>query len=150
MINIIRLIVYQLWFAFAFVLAKKVSRAVGQLFYQSFWALVAVLPFMGPITDAVPRKASEVDVHLCYPYDQLWFRGGLKQPTRFPRGCPTLFMYGRDKNMMFHTPATLTALEEAPGCRWKEVAGGHWFVFPSKNVVLQEINLFLQETATAN
>ena len=153
---------YQSWFAFSFMLSRYYITL--PLAYVVFYAASLVI-FMTPLAYLLcptepferppPRKISgcPVSPHMAYPYYYLWkavLTGALKtdpwfktSPHRFPEGTPHLFLYGKDKNTVFHDArllAKIDALKEKNKKKKKEkekeegvgsyrhrgLPGGHW------------------------
>jgi len=69
-----------------------------------------------------------------YPYAMQWFGsfGGLRGVARvdkvFGPRIPTLFLFGRRKPFMFHSPHWLAALGTTPGCQVQGFDAGHWLM----------------------
>ena len=64
-----------------------------------------------------------------YPYAMAWFgaAGGLRgaRPVQ-ALAQPMLYVYGRRKPFMFHSPEWLAALQAAPGSAAVGLRTGHW------------------------
>jgi pimeloyl-ACP methyl ester carboxylesterase len=133
---------YQLWFAHSFILAKLFGTAVGNISMLLFMTLGKYIG-IHPTRERPPRKQSEVNSLLCYPYYHFWYNGGILLKTRFP-ACPFLFMYGKNKNIMFHNDKTLRKIDDRYDCRWRSFEGGHWFMKTDRNLVVAEMEEFLK------
>ena len=67
---------------------------------------------------------------------------------KFPK-CPTLFMYGLKKRVLFHGQKFLSFLEKQKfndGSYNKHIAiqGGHWCQYDQPDLMVNEINAFLK------
>ncbi len=60
-----------------------------------------------------------------YPYVLQW-TGGFKKAVDFFPHCPFLYLYGRRKPFMFHSPQWLQRLAASPGSEVHDFATGHW------------------------
>lgn len=63
--------------------------------------------------------------HMNYPYFLQW-TGGYRVRTRFEPHCPVLFIYGRRKPFMFHSPHWAATVAALPGGAVREFRTGHW------------------------
>lgn len=63
-----------------------------------------------------------------YPYYIAWFRacGSYRDMVPFDPPVPMLFVYGRRKPFLFHTPAWADALAARPGSAVRGFDTGHW------------------------
>lgn len=82
-------------FAACYVISKVLGTTIGQFAFESVIAMMTVLPFLSPTpVQEITRDASEVKVHMCYPYYHM-LRGlltsGRVQLPSLP-SCPILFM----------------------------------------------------------
>ncbi len=131
---------YQLWFAFAYLISQTVSHSLGTAVFILYSLLVPkfLVPCPHDRLDAERRKV--IDVQMCYPYYHLWKhllfdRKGM-MPQTYP-SVPFLFMYGTKKNMLFHGPKfeEKIAQHKERGDKCIAIEGGHWFFkYPAKNV----------------
>ncbi|HET9580671.1 MAG TPA: hypothetical protein VFP44_22785, partial [Usitatibacter sp.] len=57
-----------------------------------------------------------------------WFKahGSYRDMVRFEPPVPMLFVYGKRKPFLFHTPAWADALAARPGCAVRAFDTGHW------------------------
>lgn len=60
-----------------------------------------------------------------YPYYLQW-TGGYRAAARFVPQCPMLYVYGRRKPFLFHSPQWVQQLATLPGCAVREFKTGHW------------------------
>ena len=79
----------------------------------------------------VPADAEAVGHAMNYPYALAWTGGyaEMRQRVRsqgFEPPCPMLYLYGRRKPMMFHSPSWAAALARRPGCQVLRLDAGHW------------------------
>ena len=100
--------------------------------YQLWLALAYKLGGLGSVmTRWMARKLScKVDPSLIgaqqnYPYVLAW-TGGFKQAVNFVPHCPFLYLYGKRKPFMFHSPQWLEKLAASPGSEVHGLATGHW------------------------
>jgi pimeloyl-ACP methyl ester carboxylesterase len=96
--NLCLIILYQWWFAFAYIVSQLLSVALGNLIYFAYFKLVFL--HISP-SERVDIPDEEMTVLKCYPYFQYWkawIMGRIKDPA-FP-SCPVLFMVSTI-NMLF-------------------------------------------------
>ncbi len=77
-----------------------------------------------------PAEAALVGACMNYPYDIAWTgsHGSYRQRTRFDPPCPMLYVYGRRKPFMFHSPQWAEALAGRAGSRVVPLEAGHWLM----------------------
>lgn len=105
---------YQLWLA----LAWKIGGRVGNRMTRSIAR-----------TLRVPADPQAITWQMNWPYHLTWFGGRHALPRQsvpLRPACPMLFVYGRRKPFLFHTPAWADALARKPGSRVAAFATGHW------------------------
>ena len=75
-----------------------------------------------------PAPMDRIHAGMNYPYDILWTRsyGSYRDARSLKLACPLLFIYGRKKPFMFHSPEWASALTEQPGCEVIALDAGHW------------------------
>ena len=156
-LDALRIVFYQWWFAAAFVVSQLSPtgffRWAGDLLMIVFkvffsWNIIA------PTNETVPRPIMETTSRMCYPYFYFWFgksgylRLGAKKMMR-PKEpqCPVLFFYGTAKNVMFHGESFvegLLARKDGSVVKPMENAG-HWMLNTKENaaIVLQTLKEFL-------
>ena len=128
--------------------------------YQSMLAIAWKLG--GAAGDAVHRKmarwlGARADPQLIhsgmgYPYWNTWFGRGNpdNKIQHFSPKCPTLFVYGRRKPVMFHTPAWIDWLKrERPENRVVEFDTGHWVMRQQPERFNQVVSEWLKSVGTA-
>ena len=146
------ILLYQLWWASAYVVSQLVWAALGELLFALYGLLVP--SFMWPTTlksQDIPRPREEVGVALCYPYFQFWramFFSGAEQRRRMkPRklSCPALFLFGADKNVMFHSARFIAELDtRSDGSRHVALDASHWMTRgPPGAACIREMEAFL-------
>ena len=60
------------------------------------------------------------------------------------RKCPVFFMYGTQKNVMFHSKHFVDTLNKTEGCRVKGFACGHWVILSKHNEeIMKQMKQFL-------
>ncbi len=92
--HILIVLLYQFWFAFAYVLSQTISVTLGNLVFKLFtWKPIAETLGPCPHEKESPIPMSELVVNKCYPYYHFWrcqLTLSLKEP-KYP-SCPLLFM----------------------------------------------------------
>ncbi|MGE5093952.1 MAG: alpha/beta fold hydrolase [Betaproteobacteria bacterium] len=75
-----------------------------------------------------PSDQRLIDSRMDYPYYIAWFKahGSYRDMVRFEPPVPMLFVYGKRKPFLFHTPAWADALAARPGCAVRAFDTGHW------------------------
>lgn len=105
---------YQLWLALAWHLGGGAGNAMSRVLARLAGA---------------PGGTAHVGWAMNYPYSLLW-RGRyaplLQAMQRFEPAVPMLFVHGRRKPLMFHSPSWAAALSQRPGCRVLGLDTGHW------------------------
>ena len=140
------LVLYQWWFTTSFLVKNIFGKSAGDFVLSSYVLLTKLLPFIGPTRDKLRRPREEITSHLCYPYAHFWLWGGITMKTRYPK-CPLLYMYGRNKNIMFHNASTLERIKSDKNASYREFKGGHWFFDEEPEQVVEEIKKFLEKNA---
>jgi len=120
---------------------EKLMIAGYQLWLAVVWKLGRWLP---ALADGLTRfmaarigcrtTPAHIGWPMNYPYAMQWFGsyGGLRGVARvdkvFGPQIPTLFLFGKHKPFMFHSPRWVAALEQTPGCRVMGFDAGHWLM----------------------
>lgn len=125
------------------------------LSYQVSLALLWKLG--GPIGDALSRRMarflgarsepSRIHAGMGYPYWNTWFGRGNpdNKIQQFKPKCPMLFVYGRRKPVLFHTPQWLDWLQsERSENRVVEFETGHWVMRQQPERFNQVVDQWLQ------
>lgn len=92
--TLIIVFLYQLWWAFAYIVSQLLSVSLGQLV---FWLYVVLVPkFLQVVPlQSFHRGREDVKVHMCYVYYQFWrdilFRRSSMPKPSLPK-CPVLFL----------------------------------------------------------
>jgi len=138
--------IYQWWFAFSYLVSQYLGVLVGTLMMALFY-----LPIFRPVWPTrnerphVPKESITVDK--CYPYYHTWrqvLRGKVPK-LKYP-SCPTFFLYGAEKNCMFHDESFVERLNGTPGCKAKRIENaGHWLQITQAKLVTTEIMEFLKQ-----
>jgi len=104
---------YQMWLAIAWRIAGRAGD----------WMTLWMARTIGCRSD--PRF---IDSRMDYPYYIAWFgaHGSYRDMVRFDPPAPMLFVYGKRKPFLFHTPAWADALASRPGCAARAFETGHW------------------------
>jgi pimeloyl-ACP methyl ester carboxylesterase len=111
--------VYQVWLAMAWKVGSIFSVRLGDLMTR----------FMARIMRC-PTPANAIGWQLNYPYAMQWFGllGGLGGAAKVSLTHPILYIYGRRKPFMFHSPKWLKSIDAAPGSKVQEFKTGHWIM----------------------
>jgi len=100
---------YQLWLAFAYALPRalgnRMTRALAHLMHAP--------------------HAQVATARMNHPYAALW-SGRYRRALPLQLDGPVLYVYGRRKPVMFHSPAWLDRLAATPGCAAHGLPTGHW------------------------
>lgn len=106
---------YQLWLA----LAWKLGGTLGDRMSRRTAAMAGA-----------PGEAATIGAQMNYPYAMRWFGlfGGMRdlRPPAPSAQCPMLFLYGRRKPFMFHSPSFEPQLVAIPGCAMHGLQTSHW------------------------
>jgi cis-3-alkyl-4-acyloxetan-2-one decarboxylase len=100
---------YQLWLALAWKLGglgDRMSRSMARAL-------------------RCPTDPVLIGAQMNYPYALLW-SGGFKDMARFDPFCPVLYIYGRRKPFMFHSPKWIERINAQPDSEVREMNTGHW------------------------
>eukprot|EP00634_Sargassococcus_sp_CCMP2135_P011685 CAMPEP_0198657822 /NCGR_PEP_ID=MMETSP1467-20131203/20156_1 /TAXON_ID=1462469 /ORGANISM="unid. sp., Strain CCMP2135" /LENGTH=290 /DNA_ID=CAMNT_0044394049 /DNA_START=15 /DNA_END=887 /DNA_ORIENTATION=- len=148
-------VLYKGCLACGFALRALGLPSVGALLVGLFpWRTLGPCPF----ETAVPPRAKEFftpqgfDVATCYPYFRLFTKilsspfSGDNWPA-YPRGIPTLFLYGKNKRVMFHSAAFLRTIDAEPGSAHKAYDCGHFIQAQQPHQAIADIKAFLSVTS---
>lgn len=148
---------YQSFFAFCFfvsrfspLMAKAIAMVGSLLIFKIFGRWLNPVGWRdskrgGSITDLGQR------VYATYPYYYVWaailsgqrsvFKGIHLPPLE---KVPILFLYGTDKNTMFHTDVELTALDNAEGSEQVAVRdASHWLYLHNEELCFNKMRAFI-------
>ena len=152
---------YQSILAVSFLLQRYISKRLAVLQYLIGFKIIAwlnLVPLCNVDNPYLQKKLESMDInhlmYMAYPYYYFWksvFSPQVLQDFHLPldlKKTPVLYMYGADKNIHFHDPASVALLqqEEAQGHRSKVVKvdnAGHWVYIQQEDVCFQEISKFL-------
>lgn len=104
---------YQLWLA----LAWAIGGGVGERMTRGMARAMRC-----------PSPIDSIGVGMTYPYMIRWTgrHGGYRRLRPFDPPVPMLYLYGRRKPFMFHSPQWLAALSARPGSRVIALPTSHW------------------------
>jgi pimeloyl-ACP methyl ester carboxylesterase len=104
---------YQLWLAIAW----RIGGRIGD--WMTLWMARAA---------RCPSDPRFIDSRMDYPYYIRWMKahGSYRDMVRFEPPVPMLFIYGKRKAFLFHTPAWADALAARPGNQVHGLETGHW------------------------
>jgi pimeloyl-ACP methyl ester carboxylesterase len=131
--SMMKLFGYFFLFALVFVLQNLLGPALAVKLLNIYpWRLIG--PLNAQETTAFVIRPKQAP-HTTYPYFQLIKDTVLKRtmnPVRVDwsniQRVQQCFLYGTDKNIMYHSSVFLQNLDKAPGCFHKAIqGGGHWF-----------------------
>jgi pimeloyl-ACP methyl ester carboxylesterase len=117
---------YQLWLAAAW----RVGGPAGNVMTRAMARAIKA-----------PASANQIHCGMNYPYDIRWTRshGSYREARTLELACPLLFIYGRRKPFMFHSPKWATGLGAYPGCQVIAVEAGHWVMKDEPAIVNEAI-----------
>jgi pimeloyl-ACP methyl ester carboxylesterase len=137
--NTVKCFGYMFLFALVFVLQNLLGAALAVKLLDIYpWGLIGPLNKSETIVFGTrPRQAP----HTTYPYFQLLKDTVMKRtmnPVRvhWPniQKVKQCYLYGTNKNIMYHSSIFLQNLDKTPGCFHKAIeGGGHWFYTESQH-----------------
>mmetsp|Transcript_82909 Transcript_82909/g.161491 ORF Transcript_82909/g.161491 Transcript_82909/m.161491 type:complete len:337 (+) Transcript_82909:52-1062(+) len=151
---------YRAAFAASFLLTK-LSGAIATAFFNVACALTfgVFVKWLNP-TGALDGKKGEgasvkstaVLPQLCYPYYYMFremvFPGALMNEFELPSNLdemPVLFLFGKEKNTMFHTAKGLSVLDAAQGSNHVGIpAAAHWLYLQKPETVFPLVTGFMK------
>ncbi|KAJ8609822.1 hypothetical protein CTAYLR_008120 [Chrysophaeum taylorii] len=91
------------------------------------WKFLGPCPYETKVPPRVKDWFKKPDLGLCYPYFNL-FAGVFTNTFPVPKlsNVPTLFLYGKNKRIMFHSSAFLMALDKADNSKHIAYDCGHF------------------------
>lgn len=148
---------YQLNFAWMFVLQRYVSKYVAaahMAFSTPILSMLGLLPTRSiehayfKKQDLKSRLGSKI-FYMMYPYYFGWkniFLGNSKVLRHFylPQTVPVLYLFGAEKNVLFHEPKCLSWLSQNGGKSVEVKGAGHWLHWQQPELVFDEIDSFLK------
>ena len=141
------ILLYQGIFSLAYWIAINWSHKIGnKLFKLCFvpWLFHSI----GPTPyDTLHRPLEEMDVYQCYPYFNFWRNYLLDTMESIePKtpSCPTLFLFGKRKNAMFHSKSFGDWLKSTPGCSVRSLDCGHWITRMAPTVAADDLKEFIK------
>jgi pimeloyl-ACP methyl ester carboxylesterase len=104
---------YQLWLAAAWRVGGSLGDAMTRAMARAIKA---------------PAPPEQIHAGMNYPYDIRWTgsHGSYRERRSVELACPLLFIYGRRKPFMFHSPAWAAAVAAQRGCEVIAMDAGHW------------------------
>lgn len=124
---------YQYWLAWAWRLGH-ISGALGNAMtrHMARWA-------------RCPAPPESLHWRMNYPYAMRWMglHGGFPGLRPVKPHCPVLFLYGKKKPFMFHSPQWLERLNATPGSATQGFATGHWVMLGDEPGFLQAVTQWL-------
>lgn len=127
---------YQFWLACAWFVGQRLGTGIGNAMTR--WMARKI---------GCPAPAADLHWQKNYPYAMLWMnlQGGLRGCIRVNPACPVLFIYGKRKAYMFHSPQWLQTLSARPGCKVAGFATGHWVMLEQPAEFVACVADWLQE-----
>jgi pimeloyl-ACP methyl ester carboxylesterase len=150
---------YRAVFAFSFLLSHVSSLLASAYFAAASAVMFGLLgKWLNPAgTRDRGRKGPSIKninvlPKLCYPYYYMFREsaspGALLNEFHLPKQldkCPVLFLYGAEKNTMFHSAKGLAVLEAAEGSGHVEVSeAGHWLYLQQPDYVFPIVAKYLK------
>lgn len=131
---------YQIWLAAAWCVGRYLSSALGNAMSRS------MARSMRCRTD--PQR---IGWQQNYPYLIQWTgaMGSYRQVRPWKPHCPTLYLYGRRKPFMFHSPQWLEQVRALPGGAVAEMPTGHWVMVDQAQDFHWRVGQWLGEHALA-
>jgi pimeloyl-ACP methyl ester carboxylesterase len=126
---------YQLWLAIAWRIGARVGDAM------THWLVRTI---------RCPSDPRFIDSRMDYPYYLTWFKGMRRDMVRFDPPAPMLFIYGKRKPFLFHSPAWVDALAARPGCAVRAFDTGHWVMSEQARQFNETVNAWLTEAASSS
>jgi len=161
----IALFAYSVTFATAFWISYYSSPDMAVFWYLAGWKIQMWMgwdPFNLVDSNNIASRYLTLDQHhlmyMTYPHYYYWrnilLRSGELETCHLPidlEKTPVLYIYGQDKNVMFHNATTLAVLDhEFMECRRSKAVAvpnaGHWLHVQQEEVCFQEIVKFLNNT----
>eukprot|EP01035_Chromulina_nebulosa_P020921 gene20921-27117_t len=141
------ILLYQLWFAFAYFVSQAINYSLGDLLFKLFVVLCPASFRVTSPDEKLPRPKEEVNVSHCYFYYHFWkeliFNGKKALKPKFPK-AKMLFLFGRLKNVMFHDDKFIQKIRDTQGCKYVKVDSGHWIATAKPQLVTDEIIEFIE------
>ena len=134
------------------------AKAKAMVFAYQVWLAIA-WRIGGRIGDRMTRSMARalrspgdprfIDSRMNYPYDITWTgsHGSYRGMVRFEPPVPMLFVYGKRKPFLFHTPAWADDLAMRPGNQVRAFTTGHWVMSQQPEQFNQIVDAWL---ATGN
>lgn len=89
------ILIYQWWFAVAYVISQTLGSTVGNVIFYGFFIFSMCFPFLSVQSGkSTPRPSEDLKVHMCYPYYHFWKALILLDTSikmKFPT-CPLLYL----------------------------------------------------------
>jgi pimeloyl-ACP methyl ester carboxylesterase len=125
-----QIMAYQLWLALAWKIGNALSSNLGN--WMTRWMAAALRCRNAP---------DSLGWQMNYPYAMLHFglAGGLRQTLRVAPSQPLLYLYGKRKPFMFHSPQWLTRLTTQTGCAAQGFDTGHWIMVEQPQAFNQSV-----------
>lgn len=140
-------LLYQLWWASAYIVSQLIHHSIGNAIFLSYSIFVPA--FLRPTRpEKLPRPLKDINVSMCYPYYSFWKQALTTDRKKLaPKrlSCRVLFLYGVDKNVMFHNNKFLSDIDSrTDGSKYLALDAGHWMTRgdPSK-ICIHAIEEFL-------
>lgn len=136
----LQIFAYQFWLALAWQLGRRGAPALANRMTR---AMARAL--------RCPTPSAQIRWTMNYPYAMQWLgaAGGLRGAAPVRPDCPLLYLYGRRKPFMFHSPAWLAWLAQRPGSAAKALASGHWVMVEQTDEFNASLRQWLKATDAA-
>lgn len=125
---------YQIWLALAWKLGRLGAHRLANRMTRTMARWVGC-------RNAPPSMGWQMN----YPYAMQWLglAEGFGCAAPVAPHCPVLYLYGKRKRFMFHSPQWLERLQASPGSRAVAMRTGHWVMLDAPQAFLAEIRAWL-------
>jgi pimeloyl-ACP methyl ester carboxylesterase len=133
----LQIFAYQIWLALAWMLGRAGAHRLAKHMTRTMARAMRC-----------PTPAEQIVWTMNYPYAMRWLgvAGGLGRAAQVQPACPLLYLYGKRKPFMFHSPQWLAWLQQRPGSAAKALACGHWVMVDKAPEFVSLVRQWLQAT----
>lgn len=133
----LQIFLYQIWLALAWTLGRAGPQRLADRMTRAMARAMRC-----------PTPQSQIVWTMNYPYAMRWLgaAGSLRGAAQVRPACPLLYLYGKRKPFMFHSPQWLAWVQQRPGCAAKALASGHWVMVDQSTEFMTSVRQWLQAT----
>lgn len=133
----LQIFAYQIWLALAWSLGRAGAHRLANHMTRSMARAMRC-----------PTPPDKIKWTMNYPYAMRWLgvAGSLRGAAQVMPTCPMLYLYGKRKPFMFHSPQWLSWLQGRPGSAVLALASGHWVMVDQKEEFLASVRQWLAQT----